>query len=88
MAPSPAYAGLGATVLLFLLGGLDLGGRRSLFKLIHAPSGINNFGLTGVERMRGARDFYLEDGVLCTVVPLAGFGRLDGRANQKTLPRS
>jgi UDP-N-acetylmuramoylalanine-D-glutamate ligase len=64
---------------------LLLGSSSALLEFVDTTGGINNLGLTGVVRVRGARDFHLVEGVLFTVLPFVGLGGCDGRGNEKTL---
>ena len=52
-------------------------------ELINTAGGIDEFHLTGVERVRSAGDFELHERVFVAVFPLDGVLGVDGRARQE-----
>jgi len=52
----------------------------ALLETVDAPARIHDLVLTGVERMRLARNFDLDQRIFLAIFPLDGFAGLDGRS--------
>ena len=57
--------------------------RVSTTELVDAATGIDNFLLAGVERVRVARNIHLDQRIFIAIRPLHGFLAGHGRAGQK-----
>lgn len=53
-------------------------------ELVNASGGVNQLHLTGIERMRGVRDFHFYQGILLTIY-VDGFLGIHGRFGDKNM---